>query len=291
MRALVDLRKMIGDGLELRFDLAGVAAVRVAGGPVAARHVEPAPPSAPWVAEARCGTARGWLLAADIPPDPQAARDQLEREVAERTARELQALGARTAAIGIEAVGRLVHRLSTDVMTLQTVAEAALRELFDAADRASLPGELERTGREAQRRLTDMRAILGVLAPLTPRPPEAIVATLSDELEGTGRTSTVTAPDGELALTRIPGVGWAGVAQRLAEDGRLGNFTVTPDPAGWRLSAGAPTGETVDWSEPELGALAHAGHLVVAAGGSALAVRDSDGQLGVSLVLPAAPPP
>ena len=176
-------------------------------------------------------------------------------------------------------------------MTLQTVAEAALRELFDAADRESLPGELERTGREAQRRLTDMRAILGVLAPLAPRPPEPVVETLRDELEGAGRAVTITAPDDEIALTRIPGVGWAGAAQRLAEDGRLGNFTVTPDPAGWRLSAGAPTGEHVDWGEPELGVLAHAGHLVVAAGGLAHAVRDLAGVLGVSLVLPAAPPP
>lgn len=291
MRTLVDLRKMIGDELELRFDLAGVAAVRVAGGPVAARHVEPAPPEAPWVAEARCGTARGWLLAAHPPADPGAAQDYLERAVAERAAHELQALGARTAALGVEAVGRLVHRLSTDVMTLQTVAEAALRELFDAADRESLPGELERTGREAQRRLTDMRAILGVLAALTPRAPEPIAETLRDELEGAGRTATVTAPDDEIALTRIPGVGWAGAAQRLAEDARLGNFTVTPDTTGWRLSAGAPTGEPVEWAEPELGALAHAGHLVVAAGGSALAVRDLGGELGVSLVLPAAPPP
>ena len=117
-------------------------------------------------------------------------------------------------------------------MTLQTVAEAALRELFDAADRESLPGELERTGREAQRRLTDMRAILGVLAPLAPRPPEPVAETLRDELEAAGRTVTVTAPDDEIAFTRIPGVGWAGAAQRLAEDGRFGNFTVTPDPAG-----------------------------------------------------------
>jgi len=282
---------MIGDEFELRFDLAGVAAVRVAGGPVAARHVEPVPPSAPWVGEARCGTARGWLLAAHVPLNPDAAQDYLERDVAERTARELQVLGAQAATLGVEAVGRLVHRLSTDVMTLQTVAEAALRDLFDAADRESLPGELERTGREAQRRLTDMRAILGVLAPLAPRAPEPVAETLRDELEGAGRTVTVTAPDAEIALTRIPGVGWTGAAQRLAEDDRLGNFSVTTDPAGWRLSAGAPTGEPVDWAEPELGALAHAGHLVVAAGGLARAVRDFGGELGVSLVLPAAPPP
>src|SRR5919198_990267 len=49
-------------GHELRFDLAGRAAVRVAGGPVAPRHVEPVPPPAPWVIEARCGDAAGWLL-------------------------------------------------------------------------------------------------------------------------------------------------------------------------------------------------------------------------------------
>ena len=63
---------MIGmSGFELRFDLAGRAAVRVSGGPVARRHVEPVPPEAPWVAEARCGEATGWLLAKVAPSDPE----------------------------------------------------------------------------------------------------------------------------------------------------------------------------------------------------------------------------
>ena len=42
---------------ELRYDLHGRCAVRVAGGEVMARHVE-AVPSAPWMIEARCGTGR-----------------------------------------------------------------------------------------------------------------------------------------------------------------------------------------------------------------------------------------
>src|SRR4051794_4837525 len=85
---------------ELRFDLAGRAAVRVAGGPVAPRHVEPVPPRAPWVAEARCGTATGWLLATAAPSDAGAAQAGLERFVARTAALRLQSAAHQASAMG-----------------------------------------------------------------------------------------------------------------------------------------------------------------------------------------------
>src|SRR4051794_4172745 len=108
-------------GFELRFDLAGRAAVRVAGGPVAPRHVEPVPPAAPWVAEARCGPAAGWLLAQAAPADPEAARARLQRAVERETAHRLQAAAQAAAPLAADLLERLTHRLRTDVTTLQAV--------------------------------------------------------------------------------------------------------------------------------------------------------------------------
>src|SRR4051812_27376718 len=101
------MRELATSGFELRYDLAGRAAVRVAGGPVAPRHVEPVPPRAPWVAEARCGAATGWLLAHTPPADEDAARDRLQRAVERETALRLQAAARRLTPLAAELLERL----------------------------------------------------------------------------------------------------------------------------------------------------------------------------------------
>ena len=152
---------------ELRYDLHGRCAVRVAGGEVMARHVE-AVPSAPWMIEARCGTARGWLLATAVPDDPEREAVRLEAEVTRRTAlaRERQALAL--AALDADLIERLTHRLRTDVMTLGAVAEGALEGVF-ADEAEEVMAELRRTSQEAQRRLTVAREVMTVLAGETAR--------------------------------------------------------------------------------------------------------------------------
>jgi len=269
---------------ELRFDLAGRAAVRAAGGPVAPRHVEPAVPDAPWLARAGCGPAAGWLLAEAAPDDPERARALLQRAVERETALALQSRARQASAMGADLLERLTHRLRTDVATLQAVADGALRGLFEAEDLELLPGELERTGREAQRRLTGVREVMTVLDPAARSAPEPVVKTLRAELEAAGRDATVTGPAGEQPLALIPGAGWATCARLLASDARRAAFAVEPDPAGWRVVAGDPR-TPVEWTERSVGAAAHAGHIVAAAGGSAAAAAE-----GMTLVLPAAPP-
>jgi hypothetical protein len=272
---------------ELRFDLAGRAAVRVAGGPVAARHVEPVPPAGAWVIEARCGDATGWLLAHAEPRDPEGARALLERAVERETALRLQAAARQGSAMGAELLERLTHRLRTDVSTLAAVADGAIAGLFDPQDLEGLPEELGRTSREALRRLSGAREVMTVLDPGSRRAPEAILDTLCAELEAAGREAVVivTGPEGETPSTLVPGAGWAACARRLATDERLRMFAVGPDPAGWRVTAGG-SGETVGWREQVVGELVHAGHIVAAAGGSAVATEP----FGVALTLPAAPP-
>ena len=107
------------DELELRYDAHGRCAVRVCGN-VLEDHVVAAPPVAPWVIEARCGAARGWLLG----PAPPAADAQawLELEVARRTAAARERQVTALAALDALLIERLTHRLRTDVMTLGTVA-------------------------------------------------------------------------------------------------------------------------------------------------------------------------
>jgi hypothetical protein len=270
---------------ELRFDLAGRAAVRVAGGPLAPRHAEPAPPDAPWLAEARCGGAAGWLLADAEPADPERATALLQRTVEREAALALQALARQASALGADLLEKLTHRLRTDVTTLQAVADAAVKGLFEPEDLALLPGELERTGREAHRRLTGVREVMTVLAPAARSAPEPIVDTLRAELDAAGRAATVTGPADERPLTLIPGAGWAACARLLAGDARLERFAVGPDPAGWRVEAGT-LGAPVAWTERTVGELVCAGQIVAAGGGKAVA---HDGP-GVTLVLPAAPP-
>src|SRR4051794_30173768 len=155
------MQELATSGFELRYDRTGRAAVRIAGGPVAPRHVEPVPPPAPWVAEARCGAAAGWLLAAAPPPDPDAAQALLQRAVERETALRLQAAARELAPLAAELLERLTHRLRTDVTTLQAVADGAINGLFEPADLELLPGELERTGREALRRLSGAREVMG----------------------------------------------------------------------------------------------------------------------------------
>jgi signal transduction histidine kinase len=277
-------------GFELRFDLAGRAAVRVAGGPVAPRHVEPAPPAAPWVLEARRGAAAAWLLAPAAPEDPERARALLQRMVECEAALALPRLARQAAAMGAELLERLTHQLRTDVTALQAVAEGALNGLFEPDELATLPAELEQTGREAQRRLSGVREVMTALEPAARRAPEPVVETLRRELEAAGREEVVVAgPAAEQPLGLVPGAGWAACARLLAGDDRLWAFAVEPDPGGWRVAAG-PRGTPVEWTERTVGGLVHAGHIVAAAGGSAAAEHDAEGRLRVVLTLPAAPP-
>lgn len=273
---------------ELRYDLHGRCAVRVAGGEVMARHVE-AVPSAPWMIEARCGTARGWLLATAVPDDPEREAVRLEAEVTRRTAlaRERQALAL--AALDADLIERLTHRLRTDVMTLGAVAEGALEGVF-ADEAEAVMAELRRTSQEAQRRLTVAREVMTVLAGETAAP-EPIAATLRAELEGAGRDAVVVAGDEE-AWTLIPGAGWAACARLLAADARFAAFEVAPDEWGWRVTARAggdaahdgasaadePSSPAGAWSRTDAAAAAH---MVVAAGGHVA---------GSALILPAAVP-
>lgn len=272
-------------GFELRFDLAGRAAVRQTGGPVAPRHVEPVPPRAPWVLEARCGDAAGWLLAAAPPDDVERARALLERSVEREAARRLQALRRDASALTVDLLERLTHRLRTDVTTLQAVAEGALAGLFDPEDLELLPAELAGTGREALRRLSGAREVMSAHDRAARLAPEPIVETLRAELEGAGRDAVVHGPEAETPLGFVPGPGWAACARLLAADPRLEMFAVGPDPAGWSVSSGA-AGAPVEFNERTAGELVYAGHILAAAGGSA-AVTDP---FGIRLTLPAAPP-
>jgi signal transduction histidine kinase len=277
---------MIGtSGFELRFDLAGRAAVRVSGGPVARRHVEPVPPQAPWVAEASCGEATGWLLAKMAPEDPEAARALLARTVEREAALRGEALRREVSALTADLLERLTHRLRTDVTTLQAVAEGAIAGLFEPSDLEQLPGELQRTGRGALERLTAAREVMRACEPAARLEPEPVVETLRAELEAAGREATIHAPSDEQPLALVPGPGWAACARALAGEERLEMFDVGPDPAGWCVTAGAG-GAPVAWTERTVGALVNVGHLLAVAGGSAVAMHP----FGVKLVLPAAPP-
>ena len=272
---------MATSDFELRFDLAGRAAVRVSGGPVGRRHVEPVPPVAPWVAEARCGDAAGWLLAHDAPEDPEAARALLAHTVEREAALRGQALRRDVSALTTDLLERLTHRLRTDVTTLQAVADGALAGLFEAEDLEQLPGELQRTSREALERLTAAREVMRAHDPGARREPESIVETLRVELEAAGRPATVDGPSDEHPLTLVPGPGWAACARALAADARLQMFAVGPDPAGWSVTAGTP-GAPVEWTERTVGELVYVGHILAAAGGSAAVTQPSWGQVDPS---------
>ena len=276
---------------ELRYDAFGRCAVRVAGGGVLKRHVEPAPPTAPWTAEARCGASVGWLLAAAAPADPAPVISRLQTLVARRTAfvRERQALAL--AALDADLIERLTHRLRTDVMTLSAVAEGALEGVF-ADDAAAVVTEIRRTSAEAQRRITDARAVMTTLAAGADGRPDPIATTLRAELEGAGRTDVaVTVAGEEEPWARIGGAGWATCARLLAAEPHWERIAVEPDEGGWRVTAtgAGERGRPIAWSHRELGALTPAGHIAVAAGGHASAERNAAGSMRITLIVPAAP--
>jgi len=255
------------DAFELRYDAFGRCAVRVNGGArVLARHVEPLPLAAPWSLEARCGTAAGWLLAAQAPDDPERWRAWLEREVERRTALATQRRLEQLVAHQGELLERLTHRLRTDVTTLQAVADGALLGAFGADEQAEIGAQVGAAAAEAQRRLTAAREVMSVLVPVAPRGPEPIAATLRAELEGAGREAMVTVHGAEEPFTLIPGPGWAACARRLAADDALSVFTIGAHEEGWCVKAD--------------GSLTQAADLVVAAGGFA----------DTELILPAAAP-
>jgi hypothetical protein len=242
---------------EMRFDLRGQCAVRVSGGPVAPLHAESVGLSGFWSIQARCGAATGWLLAESEPADVEAARAELQAEVFRRTAIELERRRFALAALGATALERLTHRLRADVLALQTATEI---EVLDDELREAVTG----TAREAQRRLTRARDVMGALAPGASAAGEPIADTLRSEFSGLGRSVEVSEP-GERALALIPGPGWAGCVRLLGPDVRT--VSVEPDPSGWRLTSD--------------GDLSPAGLLLVAAGG----LFAEDG----ALLIPAAP--
>ena len=272
-------------GFELRFDLAGRAAVRVAGGPVAPRHVEPVPPPAPWVIEARCGDAAGWLLAHAAPADPEAARTRLERAVEREAAARLQAAARQLAPLAADLLERLTHRLRTDVTTLQAVADGAVKGLFEPADLELLPGELERSGREAQRRLSAAREVMGVLTPGARSEPEPVEATLRTELAAAGREATITGPAGEIPGRSSPAP--AGRRARASWPATRGStmFELGPDRGGWSVNPG-PTGRP--WSGPNARSASSRMWAISSLRRADSAVATEP--FGVRLTLPAAPP-
>jgi hypothetical protein len=278
---------------ELRFSLSGGAAVRVFGGPVARRHAEPPDVAAPWTARADCGAAAGWLLAEAPPADEAAAVAALGHAVDGHTARLLQSVARRRGEIVGDLLERLVHRLRTDVSSLQIVADGALAGGFDGDEREPVRSELRGVAEAAQRRLGAMSAVREAMDPATARVPEALAGVLEDA----GVAVSVRGAAGERAVTALRGSGWSTCARLLAAalsgDGPLagGAVVVEPDALGWAVTAGAPDGAGAPcrWTEGALGELAYAGGIAVAAGGDASAERVGDERLRVRLVVPAAP--
>jgi hypothetical protein len=289
---------LAGTPFELRWSLTSCAAVRVLAphGPVAARHAEPVEPGAPFCATARCGAATGWLLAARAPAAPVEAA--LRAAVDRHSALVLQRLATHRATVGSDLLEALTHRLRTDVTTLQAVAEGTLMGLFTGPERDEVAREVKEVGREAQRRLTAAREAMSALDPSAACDPEPIAEALRAELEGAGATATVEEPAGEQAHAALPAPGWGACARLLAEalasDARFGGpgtvVRIAPDPLGWAIDAGPPgTGRPDRWTARVLGALAGAGHIAAAGGGSACAAILDGDRIQVRLTVPAAP--
>ena len=256
-------------GFELRFDLAGRAAVRVAGGPVgpATRRDGPA---AGAVGDRGALRRRGRLAARARGPRRPRGGAQAARAGRRTRGRHAPAGGGarQLAPLAADLLERLTHRLRTDVTTLQAVADGAVKGLFEPADLELLPGELERSGREAQRRLTAAREVMGVL---TPGARSRARADRGDAARPSSRPPAAKprsrGPAGEIPRTLIPGPGWAACARRpgrrpaareCSNSDRTG--------AGGPLRSGAD-GTPVEWTERTVGELAHVGHIVAAAGG------------------------
>jgi hypothetical protein len=279
---------------ELRFSLGGNAAVRVLGGPVAARHAEPPDPPAPWSVRAACGEAVGWLLAERAPADEAAARDALQRTVDRHSSLLLQRIAAQRGELAADLLETVTHRLRTDISALQVIAEGALAAPFEAGERSQVRAEVAKVGAEAQRRLSAAREVMASLHPAAERAPEPLIDTLERELDGAGVEVAVAGVDGEVPMVIVPGPGWSACARllagALAGDARLAGATVAvrAHPHGWAIALGEPAGDPVPWTERSLGELAHAGAIAVAAGGAAQAA-ERDGRLRVELTVPAAP--
>jgi signal transduction histidine kinase len=283
-----------GAEFELRFSLTGDAAVRVLGGPVASRHAEPPDPPAPWSARAECGVAVGWLLASRAPPDEAVAADALQRAVDRHSSLVLQRIAAQHGSMAADLLEAITHRLRTDISALQVIAEGALAAPFEDEERPQVRAEVADVGAEAQRRLSATREVMASLHPAAERVPEPLIEVLAGELEGAGAATRVAAVDGEVPVALVPGSGWSACARllaaALASDERLAGapVTVREHPDGWSVVAGDEAGEPVPWTERALGELAHAGAIVVAAGGSASASA-REARLCVQLTVPAAP--
>jgi hypothetical protein len=292
--ALVPL--LDGARFELRFSLGGQAAVRALApaGPVAGRHAEPPDPAAPWTARAACGEAVGWLLAERAPADEALAHDVLERAVERHSSLLLQRIAAQRGGMAADLLEALTHRLRTDISALQAIAEGALAAPFEDDERQQVRAEVGDVGVEAQRRLSAVREVMLSLHPGAARDAEPLVDALERELDGAGVATAVAAPAGERPAALVPGAGWSACARllaaALASDGRLAgaSLAVRAHPDGWAVVAGERAGDPVAWTERALGELAHAGMIVVAAGGSASATQH-DGRLRVELTVPAAP--
>lgn len=283
-----------GARFELRFSLGGHAAVRVLGGPVAALHAEPPDPAAPWSARTACGEAVGWLLAERAPADEPAARDALQRLVDRHSSLALQRIGAQRAEMAADLLENVTHRLRTDISALQVIAEGALAVPFEDDERPQIRAEVADVGADAQRRLSAAREVMTSLHPAAERAPEPLVDTLERELDGAGVPVAVAGVEGEVPMVVVPGSGWSACARllagALAADARLAGATVAvgAHADGWAVVVGEPAGSAVPWTERSLGELAHAGAIVVAAGGAAYAA-ERDGRLRVELTVPAAP--
>jgi hypothetical protein len=284
-----------GARFELRFSLGGHAAVRVLGGPVAARHAEPPDVTAPWSARAQCGEAVGWLLAEAAPADEAAARGALQQVVDGHSSLLLQRIATRRAGLTADLLERVTHRLRTDISALQVIAEGALSVPFDDDERAQVRAEVAEVGAEAQRRLSAAREVMTSLHPAAERAAEPVIETLERALEGAGVATPVAGVAGEVPRALMPGVGWQACARLLAEalaaDERLASapVTVRPHPDGWAVTVGERGGGPLEWTEQALGELVHAGAIAVAAGGSAAATGAANGRIWVELTVPAAP--
>lgn len=260
-----------GARFELRFSLDGQAAVRVLGGPVAARHAEPPDPVAPWSARAACGKAVGWLLAERAPADEPRAQDTLQRAVDRRSSLLLQQIAAQRGAIAAELLESITHRLRTDISALQVIAEGALTAQFEDDERLQIGAEVGEVGAEAQRRLSAFREAMS--SPVGAEP-------LVEQLEGVGVPVTVDVDERPVAF------GSSACARLLASDERLAGapVTVRAHPDGWAVTVGEGDGEPVPWTQRALGELAYAGMIAVAA-----SATERDGRLRVELALPALP--
>ena len=255
-----------GARFELRFSLDGRAAVRVLGGPVAARHAEPPDPAAPWSARAACGDAVGWLLAERAPAGE--AHALLQRAVDRHSSLLLQRIAAHRGAIAANLLQSVTHRLRTDISALQVIAEGALTAAFEDDERSQVRTEVGEVGAEAQRRLSAFREAM--------RSPAGHAEPLVESLEGVGMPVTVDVDERPFAF------GASACARLLAAVG--GPVAVRAHPDGWAVTVGDGAGDPVPWTERSLGELAHAGMLAVAA-----SATERDGRLRVELTLPAAP--